>query len=159
MVWGVSRKDRLKPAASAQQACCKPLSQQTAGTGETQQALLPRWHVPLRDSTKMTPLPARHSTKEPYCSGLKRYYDVTKHQLPQRYSLTWCEMVQLWVLRNRSSNSFPSWLCNQNGPSCPQWNDWVTPAGKWVSAATSSWPESFWWKLFSVVGRRKERLF
>lgn len=51
---------------------------------------------------------------------------VTKHWLPQSYSLTWCEMVQLSVLRNGRLNFSPSWLCNQNGPSCSQWNGWGT---------------------------------
>lgn len=117
---------------SAKQAHCKPWSQQTAGTGETWRAVLAPLACPAGGQHQNDSSPSQAQHKRTMLLQLEFLrletilVCVTKHWLPQSYSLTWCEMVQLSVLRNGRLNFSPSWLCNQNGPSCSQWNGWGT---------------------------------
>lgn len=132
MVLRVSLKVRLKPVASAKQAHCKLSSQQTAGTGKTWRAVLAPLACPAEGQHQNDSSPSQAQHKRTVLHQLEFLrlktilVCVTKHRLPRSYSLTWCEMVQLCILRNGRSNFSPSWLCNQNGPSCSQWNGWGT---------------------------------
>lgn len=123
---GIEVSLKVRPVVSAKQAYCKPLSRQTAGTGETPRAVLALLARPAggRHQSDSSPSQAQHKGTTLLQLEFLRLKTilvcVTKHQLPQSYSLTWCEMVQLCVLRNGRLNFSPSWLRNQNGPLCSQ---------------------------------------